>query len=406
MRRGGREWIMKPNKDRWGLLLIALLVSGVLAQSCTPEDIREYLETEMESEIVGTEQKKQQAKEPQADTQPLEQPNRSRISVGKYAYGQLGEQEQLAYDEMLSAILEHEEKIRLSTLDLEVMQRAYTAIGEDYGGLFWVEGYVYTRYTRGEELVSLEFSPKYTMSKEERNSTQAQIDSVVEEWLGGISILDADYDKVKYVYELLAQNTEYVPGAANSQNIISVFLTRKTVCQGYACAVQYLLGQLGVEGAIISGSARGESHAWNLISMDGEYYYMDSTWGNTEYNNGEGEGTPFIDYNYMAMTTEEMLREHTPDVELKLPECASLEGNYFRREGKYLTEWDSDWIGGLLAEAWANGQAVTLRFSEKGLKDQAFQYFITDGHIADYCGEIRQINYMNDEAWLEISFLF
>ena len=137
------------------------------------------------------------------------------------------------------------------------MQKAYTAIGEDYGGLFWVEGYVYTRYTKGDELVSLEFAPKYTMAEEERKHIQAQIDRTVEEWLGGISMSDSDYDKVKYVYELLAGNTEYLPGAENSQNIISVFLTRQTVCQGYACAVQYLLGQLGMEGAIVSGRAGG-----------------------------------------------------------------------------------------------------------------------------------------------------
>ena len=398
--------MMEPNRKKWVCLLAALLCSGALAQSCTQEDIQGYLGMEMESESVGAKQKQQQAQEPKADTQKLEQPKPSRISAGKYAYGQLDEAGRLAYDEMLTAILGHEEKITLSTMDLDVMQQAYTAICEDYGGLFWVEGYVYTRYTKGEELVSLEFSPKYTMGEGERREIQAQIDRTVEEWLGGVSISDSDYDKVKYVYELLAQNTEYVPGAENSQNIISVFLTRQTVCQGYACAVQYLLGQLGVEGVIISGSARGESHAWNLLRLEGQYYYMDSTWGNTEYRNGEAEGTPFIDYNYMAMTTEEMLREHTPEVDLELPECTALEANYFVREGKYLEEWDPDRIGGILAEAWAGGQAVTLRFSDGELKSQAFQYFITEGHIADYCGEIQEINYIDDNVWMEISFLF
>ena len=61
---------------------------------------------------------------------------------------------------------------------------------------------------------------------------------------------------------------------------------------------------------------------------------------------------------------------------------------------------------GILAEAWAGGQAVTLRFSDGELKSQAFQYFITEGHIADYCGEIQEINYIDDNVWMEISFLF
>ena len=93
-----------------------------------------------------------------------------------------------------------------------------------------MDGYVFTRYTRGEELVSLEFSPKYTMTKEERCEVQAQIDSIVEAWLTGISINDTDYDKAKYVYELLALNTTYVENAEDSQNIISVFL-RQQACR-------------------------------------------------------------------------------------------------------------------------------------------------------------------------------
>ena len=398
--------MMRQRKKKWRLLAV-LLCAGIWLQACTPENsVSQIFRERIISGSVDEEQKKQQAQEPVADSRQLEQPKRSQISVGKYAYDRLGEAEQAAYDEMLAAILRHDEKIRLSTLELEVMQKAYTAIGEDYGGLFWVEGYVYTRYTKGDELVSLEFAPKYTMAEEERKRIQAQIDRTVEEWLGGISMSDSDYDKVKYVYELLAGNTEYLPGAENSQNIISVFLTRQTVCQGYACAVQYLLGQLGMEGAIVSGSARGESHAWNLIRMDGAYYYLDATWGNTEYRNGDGEGTPFIDYNYMAMTTEEMEWGHTPNGELELPECTAVENSYFVKEGKYLDAWDPDRIGGLLAEAQVNGQPVTLRFSEAALKEQAFQYFITEGHIADYCGEISEINYMDDSDWMEISFLF
>ena len=61
------------------------------------------------------------------------------------------------------------------------------------------------------------------MSEEERKITQAQIDETVDLWMNGISINDTDYEKAKYVYELLALNTEYVPDATDSQNIISAY---------------------------------------------------------------------------------------------------------------------------------------------------------------------------------------
>lgn len=346
----------------------------------------------------------QGAQELETKSQDVKAPER--LSVGKYAYEQLNEAEQLVYDEMLEAILNHEKTVPISTIDTEVMQRAYTAIGSDYGGLFWVEGYVFTRYTKGEELVSLEFSPKYTMEKEERQELQKQIDEMVEAWLAGVSLNDTDYQKAKYVYDILALNTEYVEGAKDSQNIISVFLNKQTVCQGYACAVQYLFNQLGIESTIVSGKALGEPHAWNLICLDGDYYYMDATWGNNGYRDKEGVETSFIDYNYMAMTTAQMQMGHEPNGEIPLPECSAVLNNYYIKEGYYIETWDPDQIGAMLAPAWEERQVITLKFGDENLKEQAFQYFIQDGHIADYCSQITQINYIEDSQWNEISFCF
>ncbi len=398
---------MKWIRSRTAALLILLL--AVFANACAPADIQQFFQEDaenIESESVVDDETRQRAEAPEADTWRLEKAQREQISVGKYAYEHLDEQGQVIYDEMLTAILNHEEKIRLSTTDLELMRKAYTAVCGDYGGLFWVDGYVFTRYAKGDELVSLEFAPKYTMSEEERKITQAQIDEIVEMWMNGISINDTDYDKAKYVYELLALNTEYVPNATDSQNIISVFIKRQTVCQGYACAVQYLLGQLGIQSVIVSGTALGDAHAWNLICLDGEYYYMDATWGNNGYRNQEGLETSFIDYNYMAMTTAEMMMGHVPDSEIELPECTAVMNNYYIKEGTYIEEWNQEQMGAILADAWMQGQVVTLRFSDEILKKQAFQYFIEEGYIADYCDGITEVNYIEDNMWKEISFCF
>jgi len=394
---------------------LAFVLMWSFGAGCSQMDVSNYLLRNQQTEGVLESQNQESEdileSQNQRPAENLETKNQEalppeRISLEKYAYQQLDSAGQTVYDEMLSAILNQEKDVQISTTDTELMQRAYKAVCSDYGGLFWVDGYVFTRYTRGEELMSLEFSPKYTMTKEQRLELQKQIDGIVEAWLAGISINDTDYDKAKYVYELLALNTEYVENAEDSQNIVSVFLRQETVCQGYACAVQYLLGQLGVESAIVSGTARGEPHAWNLIRLDGEYYYMDATWGNNGYRNQEGKETSFIDYNYMAMTTAELQMGHQPDSELKLPECNAVLNNYYIKEGNYIEEWDLDSIGSKISQAWEHQQVVTLRFSDDSLKEQAFQYFIQDGHIRDYCSGITQINYIEDSLWKEISFCF
>ena len=396
---------MRFSKEKAVFVLFIFLCCGFV-YLFAQDTITDVLQEDEKTEQVESYENKQGANAQVVETKILEEPQRDQISVGKYAYEQLGDEEKIVYDEMLDTILNHTKEIKLSTTDTEQMRRSYSALCKDYGGLFWVEGYVFTKYTKGEELVSLEFSPKYTMTQEQRKDIQSQIDEIVEVWLGGISINDTDYDKAKYVYEKLALNTEYVQNAPDSQNIISVFIRRQTVCQGYACAVQYLLQQLGVHSVIVSGTALGEPHGWNMICLDGEYYYMDATWGNTAYHNKEGAETPFIDYNYMAMTTEEMQMGHVPDTEMELPECTAVSDNYYIKEGYYLDSWEPEKIGALIADAWAGRQVLTLRFSDEILREQAFRYFIEEGHVADYCTGMEKINYIEDSVWKEITLLF
>lgn len=324
-----------------------------------------------------------------------------------YAYSTLDNETKKVYDEVLAAILEQKEEVTVSTVETDVLEKAYKAVCADYGGLFWVSGYVYTQYTRGGKLIGMEFTPKYTMDYEERTGLQQQIDASVDELLAGISITDSDYAKAKYVFEILIQNVDYDASADNNQNIISAFLSRATVCQGYACATQYLLKLLGVQSAIVTGNANGESHAWNLVRLDGDYYYMDTTWGNSRYLDDSSQTAKYINYGYLAVTSEEISRTHMLDNSFELPECTNMEDNYFVQEGRYFTEWNPDGVGTLLAQAWDEGSMETaVKFSSPELYEQALNYFIKEQHIVDYCRSISSIYYLEDAEQYVLTFNF
>ena len=66
---------------------------------------------------------------------------------------------------------------------------------------------------------------------------------------------------------------------------IRLFVTEDIeVVYGYAKTYQYLLKKLGILSHMVSGysynpvTGAGEAHAWNLVRINGEYYYTDVTW--------------------------------------------------------------------------------------------------------------------------------
>lgn len=320
------------------------------------------------------------------------------ISTNKYVYQTLDAKTQKVYDQILDTILNQKKEILVSTTDKNVLDQAYLSVMADYGGLFWVSGYAYTQYLKNEKVTDLAFAPKYTMDVTKRQQIQQEIDTVVDAMLSGISISDSDYDKVKYVYDTLIKTTDYDLEAENNQNIISVFIGKKTVCQGYACATQYLLNLLGMQSAIVLGQANGQSHAWNLVLIDHEYYYLDTTWGNSTFTDTNSQISKFVNYNYLNITTQELEKTHQITSTFTLPECTATQDNYFLKENLYYMDWYPKEIGALLKKSWENKQQnVAIKFADAGLYAKAMDYFVTKQHLADYCKNLKKFYYIEDK---------
>ena len=374
----GKRGQAKPCFLIWGILFIC---SALLLGGCSPlETAFDGVEKGVISAMIGT---------------PKEVTS---VSEDRLAYQQLSEHERVLYDQMLDCILKQEEEVPLSTVDAKECDKAFSAVMADYGGLFWVSGYSYRTYGKGDETIGFVFEPSYTISREERDETQDKIDKVVEEWLAGLPADADDYTKSKYVFETLIDRVDYDKDSQNNQNIISVFLGGATVCQGYADATGYLLQQLSIPSMVVTGEARGVSHAWNLVLLDGDYYYLDTTWGNSMYLNTDEETVKHVNYAYLNITTAELMQTHTIDSSIKLPDCTAITDNYFSREGMLFTSWDEDGIGIALSNGYYNMEkTVSVKFSGMELYNRAKQYFINDGHLTDYCEGLETITYMESK---------
>ncbi len=379
-----------------------ILLSGCQQATDQLSDITHYVEEKIaegkSTEVKNIEQEMDSGQAAVSEeTEKESEPAVEKLSADCYVYQTLPEEVRTVYDEVYDAILYEKEDVALSTLDKEVLNQAYVSVMADHGGIFWVSGYTYMQYTRGEKLVDLHFTPKFTMTGDERMDMQAQIDETVGQILAGIDAEAPDYDKAKYVFDYLASNVAYSTGAPDNQNIISVFVNGETVCQGYATATQYLLEKLDIPCAVVTGTANGEPHAWNLAKLDGEYYYIDTTWGNATYS-GDGIGMDsFINYNYFAVTTEELQKTHQPNDDIIVPICQAIKDNYYVHENLYFDTWDADAVRNVYRAAYEQGDGFcSVRFASRELYEQAFSYFITEQNIVHYCNGLTSLYYLED----------
>lgn len=328
------------------------------------------------------------------------------VSEGNYAYETLDEDTRLVYDEIVYAIQNRKEKVRIATTDVSVMEKAYMAVRYDYCNFFWLEKFSYVTYRKGKNITAIDITPVYSVSEKEQESLQAKIENEAKHMLADAPVDGTDYEKALYVYETLIEQVDYDETSENNQNILSVFLNHRTICQGYAYATQYLLERLGIPCTTVVGTAEGENHAWNLIRLDGAYYYMDTTWGNSQYmyrDSGESaqsvKGKKFIDYDYMAVDTETLMDTHQADPTIPLPECTESKDNYYVHEGKYFASWDPEKIGDVIRTAYEQGEnQVQIKFSDMELYEQAFQYFVENYHIEDYCSGLDTLRYLENSG--------
>lgn len=258
-----------------------------------------------------------------------------------YYHSVISNDERELYDLILDGVLDHDTSIILPANIEDKLQEITQMIMNDHPEIFWVDGaYQYIAYDDKTDL-----KINYLYEKDEIESRTNEIEATVNEFNSLLSIEDTDYDIVRKAYMYLIDTVEYVSDSSDNQNIYSSLVNQESVCAGYSKATQYLLQRNGIQALYVSGVANGsdgwDNHAWNIVLCDGQYYQVDTTFG-------DGYTNPDIrmaelgihNYAYLCIDDETMYRNHQVSQELSIPRCNSLDLNYYVQNGLYADDFD------------------------------------------------------------------
>lgn len=132
----------------------------------------------------------------------------------------------------------------------------------------------------------------------------------------------SEYEKVKTIHDYLVIHVDYdYDDLAAGTLPDSVFTAEgalflhSAVCEGYAKAFSLLCSQSDIENMLIYGTADdgtgAETHAWNQVRIDGEWYNVDVTWDDPLMNGEQVTDGSNLIYDYFLVPDRTLLGNHT-----------------------------------------------------------------------------------------------
>lgn len=169
-----------------------------------------------------------------------------------------------------------------------------------------IDSYGYT-YRGSGNSVKVTVEVKYLESLEQTAFVNKEVKAAVKKIITpGMN----DHQKVKAIHDWVVLRLKY-DTSYQRYTAYEGLKTGSAVCQGYSLLTYKLLKEAGFTNKIVEGIARppggrSQSHAWNLVLLDGRWYHLDTTWDDpTPDRAGEVSTT------YYLRTDAQMRQDHS-----------------------------------------------------------------------------------------------
>ena len=72
----------------------------------------------------------------------------------------------------------------------------------------------------------------------------------------------------------------------NAEDPYGVLFEGKAICSGYTTTFKLFMEMLGIECINVHADSKNGEHAWSMVKLDGEWYYVDVTWDDASPDRG------------------------------------------------------------------------------------------------------------------------
>ena len=220
------------------------------------------------------------------------------------------------------------------------------------------------------------------------------------------------YTVSKYLFDYLCLNTTYnLDAGDNIRNAAGPILYHEAVCAGYSDAFKLLCDRAGIncitmlgDTLNLDGSIRGY-HAWNMIFIDGQAYWVDVTYG-------DHDNTECPNYTVFCVDDTSFLHDHVVDTSLlhddnlafrvHYPSCNSRNYDFYKLNGMYFRTFaESDFY--IRGNIYNGSSFIWLKYETNEELAQAIDYLINYKGIFSYMSEYNSA-YTSYRYWFDAQY--
>lgn len=190
-------------------------------------------------------------------------------------------------EELRKAMLDGEETVQLQyrgpgdTLEaylVEALDQAFAIDNENT-----TDDHDYLRYKLSGTKMDMKgigssYQITYTFDYLESKKETEEVNQEIKKILQTLKIESMNsYEKAKAVHDFIIDNCTY-DMTINRNSAYAALIEESSVCQGYAQLTYKMMKEVGVPCRVITGTADGQPHAWNIVKLGKYWYNVDCTW--------------------------------------------------------------------------------------------------------------------------------